>query len=309
MINYYYKNVRSKSLKKMDKYKPGSWVYVENPSDNEVEEIIKDFDLDPGHIDDARDEDEMPRMEREGDLTYIFTRYAHTDDDLHVAIAPLLFVIGSDLLLTISPRQFPRFDKFIDEKINFNTTQRTKLVLQILDQIVDKYETHLNNINRQIKAIRARLRVEEINNQDFVSFVLIEDELNEFMSALTPTNAILRRILLGKHIPLYADDEDIVEDLLLNNEQSIEQCRSSIKSIVNIREAYSTIMSNNLNRVIRILTVATVLISVPTLVASVYGMNVSLPFSDRPQIFLGIVILSLGLSLLLLAIFKAKKWL
>jgi magnesium transporter len=213
------------------------------------------------------------------------------------------------MLITISQRPFPRLDRFVSEQVQFTTTQRTKLMLLVLDQIVDQYEVYLNKIGRQIKSIRARLRVEEIRNQDFINFVQIEDELNEFMSALTPTNAILRRLLLGKHIPLFADDEDIVEDLLLNNEQSIEACRSSIKSIVNIREAYSTIMANNLNQVIRVLTIATVVISIPTLVASVFGMNVSLPFEGSIYAFSGIMGLALVVSLLLLVIFKHKRWL
>ncbi len=309
MIKYFYKNIRSKGLKELESYKTGAWVYVENPSDNDIKELIDKFELDPGHIEDARDADEMPRLEREGELVYIFTRYALTDDELHITTAPLLFIVGKDILITVSPRQFPRFSKFMDEKIEFATTQRTKLILQILFQIVDQYETHLNNIGRQIKSIRSRLRVEQIRNKDFINFVLIEDELNEFMSALTPTNGILRRILLGKHIPLYEDDKDIVEDLLLNNEQSIEACRSSIKSIVNIREAYSTIMANNLNQVIRILTVLTVVISVPTLIASIFGMNVELPYSENTAAFGGILLFALVLTALLLIVFKQRRWL
>ena len=309
MIRYLYKSIRSKELKEIDSYKPGSWIYVESPTDDEAAMLIEKFDLDPGHIDDARDEDEMPRLEREENLVYIFTRFAYTNDDLQVTTAPLLFVIGKEILMTISPRKIPRMEKFIEGKIDFSTTQRTKLVLQIMDQVVDQYEVFLNNIGRQIKTIRARLRVEEIRNSDFIQFVLIEDELNEFLSALTPTNAILRRLLLGKHIPLYAEDEDLVEDLLLNNEQAIEGCRSSLKSIVNIREAYSTIISNNLNQVIRILTVLTMLISVPMLVASIYGMNVALPFEKSPLAFSGIMTASLVLSIILLSVFRYKRWL
>ncbi len=151
--------------------------------------------------------------------------------------------------------------------------------------------------------------MEAINNKDFVDFVIIEDELNEFMTALTPMTPILKRLMLGKHFKLASDDRELVEDLLLNNEQSLAACRSSIKSIVNIREAYSTIMSNDLNRIIRILTVLTVLISVPTLIASVYGMNIELPFSDSSSAFVILMFVALFLSFVLLLYFKLKKWL
>lgn len=309
MIRYFYKNIRSKKLVELDDYKQGAWVYVENPNDAEIAMLVNKFKLDPGHIDDARDEDEMPRLEKEGELTYLFTRYANTKDDMQISTMPLLFIIGPDILITISLNTIPRLERFIEGKIDFTTTQRTKLVLQIMDQIVDQYEIYLNSVSRHIKNIHSRLRVEEIRNQDFVNFVLIEDELNEFLSALVPTNAIFRRLLLGKYVRLYESDQDIVEDLLLNNEQSIESCRSSLKTIVNIREAYSTIMSNNLNYVIRVLTVITAVIAIPTLISSIYGMNVDLPFDETKFAFFFVITFSLSVSILLLWIFRRKDWL
>ena len=309
MITYYYKNIRSKSLEKLEKYKPGAWVYVEAPTRDELKQLVDTFELDPGHVRDVLDDDEMPRLEKEDDKTYLFTRFAFTGDHLQITTTPLLMVMSEHVFISIAARPIPRIERFANEKIKFNTTQRTKLLLQILDQTVDQYEVFLNTISRQIKSIRARLRVEEIRNKDFVDFVQIEDELNEFLSALTPTNSILRRLLLGKHIKLYEEDEDIVEDLLLNNEQTIEGCRSSLKSVVNIREAYSTIMANNLNQIIRVLTVLTVVISIPTLIASIYGMNVDLPFDRNPTAFAFIMLFSFLISLMLILYFKKQKWL
>ena len=179
MITYYYKNIRSKSLSTLDEYKPGAWVCVENPNEDEIESLVKRFNLDAGHMEDAMDADEMPRLEREGDLTYIFVRYAYTNDDLELTTSPLLFVVGPDILITVALNSLPRLQRFTSGKIDFSTTQRTKLVLQILDQIVDQYEVFINNISRQIKLIRTRLRSHDVANQDFIDFVLIEDELNE----------------------------------------------------------------------------------------------------------------------------------
>lgn len=293
MINYYYRNLRSKHVSESADYRPGSWVCVQSPTPEEVEFLIERFKLDSGHLEDALDADEMPRLEKEGDLTYIFIRYAHTNEELELETAPLLFIVGPDLLITIALHNLPRLQRFLSGKVEFATTQRTKLVLQILHQTVDQYEVFINNIGRQIKLIRSRLRGHDISNQDFIDFVLIEDELNEFLSALEPTTAILRRLLLGRHIPLYAEDQDIVEDLLLNNQQSIEGCHANVKSIINIREAYSTISSNNLNRSMKMLTAATVLITLPNVVFGMYGMNIDLPFQDQPWAYPLIVGLSL----------------
>lgn len=307
MITYYYKNIRSKNLSTLDEYKSGSWICVENPTSDEIDQLVDRFKLDAGHMEDAMDADEMPRLEKEGELTYIFLRYAYTNNDLELTTAPLLFVVGPDLFITVALHSLPRLQRFTSGKVDFSTTQRTKLVLQVMDQIVDQYEVFINNISRQIKMIRSRLRAQDVGNTDFIDFVLIEDELNEFLSAMLPTTAILRRLMLGRHIPLFAEDQDIVEDLLLNNEQSIEGCRSNVKSIVNIREAYSTIASNNLNRTMKLLTAATVLLTLPNVFFGMYGMNVTLPFADESWAYYGVVITTFVAVIAVFVLARAKR--
>ncbi len=298
MITYYYKSEKDSELQTLPEFKPGSWVCVESPTEQELDFLVETFGLDAGHLEDATDPDEMPRLEKEEDSTYLFVRYAYTSDDLELTTAPLLFIIGKDAIITVAHGSLPRLQRFTSGKIDFATTQRTKLVLLILDQIVDQYEVFINNISRQIKIIRTRLRSHSVVNQDFVDFVVIEDELNEFLSAMLPTNSILRRLLIGRHIQLFEDDQDLVEDLLLNNEQSIEGCRSNVKSIVNIREAYSTIASNNLNRSMKILTAATVIIALPNVFYGMFGMNVTLPFQHEPWAYFAVV----GSTIVLMAV-------
>ncbi|MBL8160309.1 magnesium transporter CorA family protein [Candidatus Saccharibacteria bacterium] len=281
MIRYFYKNLRSKQVSELQEYQAGAWVYVEGPSEQEIDMLVREFKLDAGHIKDALDADEMPRLEKEGDTNYIFVRYAFTTEDIEITTAPLLFVVGPNTFITISTQPLPRLQRFVNGKIDFATTQRTKLVLQIMAQIADQYENFINNVGRQIKYMRVQLKQHDINNDDFVNFVMIEDELNEFLSALLPTTAILRRLLLGRHIPLFHEDQDIVEDLLLNNEQSIEACRSNIKTVASIRDAYSTIASNNLNRSMKWLTAATVAIALPNVFFGMYGMNIDLPMQTN----------------------------
>lgn len=308
MIKYYYRSKNS-STKQLDKFKTGCWINVVDPSQDEIEELATSLSLDEGLFIDATDEDEMPRMAREDGVVYLFLRFAYTNDQLQIETAPILFILSEKFLITVSRQKFLRLEKFTNDTIDYTSLKPTRLMLQILDQVDDEYESKLSGISRQIKTIRSRLRIEDIKNKDFIDFVLIEDVLNDFMSALTPMNSILKRMLLGKNLKLVGDNEDIVEDLMLNNEQSIEACKSTLKTIVNIRESYSTIMTNNLNRVIRLLTVLTVIISVPTLIASLYGMNVALPFEGSAKAFAGIMVISLLISLLLLIYFKVRKWL
>lgn len=296
MIRYYYKSLRTQQIQELKEAKRGTWVYVEAPSHKELEQLALKYKLELGHLEDAIDEDEMPRLEKEGDQSYIFVRFAYKNIDGVIATAPLLFIFAGDVLITITLVPLPVLDRFRSGRVEFATTQRAKLLLQALHLIVDQYDSYITSASKQIKMIRARLRGHEIRNQDFVDFVTIEDELNEFLAALQPTNATLRRLMLGRHVPLFEEDQDIIEDLLLNNEQSIEACSSNIKSIMNIRAAYSAISSNNLNRTIKLLTVATVLLAIPNVFFGMFGMNVGLPFQHQHwayEFVVGITVASL----------------
>jgi magnesium transporter len=302
MIKYYYKSLRSQQVQELADYKKGSWVYVEAPTPEEVAYIVERFQLDAGHVADSLDEDEMPRLEKEDDQSYIFVRYAYKNAEAELVTVPLLFVFSDELIITISLVHLPCLDTFLKGKIQFATTQRAKL-----HQIVEQYDAYINGTSKQIKLIRSRLRGHEISNQDFIDFVLIEDELNEFLAALQPTNATLRRLLRGRYIPLFEEDQDIIEDLLLNNEQSIEACNGNIKSIVNIREAYSSISSNNLNRTMKTLTGATVLITLPNVLFGMYGMNIGLPFQHQAWAYAVVLSASLFLCLLVFLVGRHRR--
>lgn len=307
MIKYYYKSLRTAEIKELDDYKRGAWVYVEAPEEEEVELLVQKFGLDQGILQDALDENEMPRLEKEGEISYIFVRFALINEEGELVTMPLLFVFGTELLLTVSLVRLPALAAFIQGKVDFATTQRAKLVLQVLNLVSEHYDNFISTTSKQIKLIRAHLRHHAISNRDFVDFVTIEDELNEFLSALIPTNATLRRLLLGRYMPLFEEDQDIVEDLLLNNEQSIEACNSNLKSVANIREAYGSISANNLNRTIKILTIATVMIAIPNLFFSMYGMNLDLPFQHRLWAFPALIIFSIFLLLGVINYGRKKK--
>ncbi len=246
----------------------------------------------------------MPRLEHEDGQSYIFVRYAHEGRG-EIDTAPLLIVFSKEHVITVSPVRVPVLDAFRRGRVASATTQRAKLVLLILAQVSDQYDMYINQTSRKIKAIRSRLRGQAINNQDLIDFVTIEDELNEFLASLLPNNATLRRLLVGRHIPLFEEDQDIVEDLLLSNEQSIEAIRSNLRSIANIRDAYSAISSNNLNRIITLLTIATILIALPNVFFGMYGMNVRLPFEHAKWAFEAIV--SINLIVIASVIFVVRK--
>jgi magnesium transporter len=306
MINYYFKSIRSEAVREIDEPKPGTWIHAESPTEDEIELLIKRFKIDSGQLQDALDEDEVPRLEREADQTYIFVRYAFKTQDGDMDTAPLLIMFDSERVITVSPAHLPAVDALLSGRTSFATTQRAKLILLILSHISEQYDLFISQTSRKVKAIRSRLRGQGISNQDLIDFVTIEDELNEFLSSLLPTNATLRRLLAGRQLPLFEEDQDIVEDLLLSNEQSIEASKSNLRSIANIREAYSAISSNNLNRIITVLTLATILVALPNVFFGMYGMNVHLPFENANWAFPAITGFN-ALLIIVIIIFVRKK--
>jgi len=307
MLKYYYRSIRSDKLEEREKFQKGVWVHAENPSKDEVATLINTHGLDEGLVKDALDEDEMPRLERDGELVYIYVRAAIALPEGAFDTLPLLIVYGPESIVTITLKKLPHFAPFFGGKYEFATTQRTRLMLQILHQIAEQYDKYITVTSKQIKSIRNRLRGHEIRNKDFVDFVTIEDEINEFLAALLPAAATLRRLKLGRSIELHEDDRDVIEDLELSITQSVETCRSNTKSIINIRQAYSSISSNNLNRSIKILTIATVMISLPNIFFSMYGMNISLPFAHVEWAFFGLIGVVAGVLLLAYVLLKRKR--
>jgi magnesium transporter len=305
MISYLYKSLRTE-LQEIDEYRRGACVYVVNPNDEEIADLIKRFELNEGHMEDALDEEEQPRLEREGEQVYIFLRFAYRKTSGEVDTTPMLIIFGDEYTILVSRHHVNALDPFLKGRMQFATTQRAKFVLQLLSVISNQYDSYINQTTKQIKSVRSRLRGSGITNTELVNFVNIEDELNEFLSALQPMNATLRRMLTGKHLPLHEEDQDIVEDLLLSNDQSIEGSKANLLSISNIRESYSAISANNLNRTIQLLTIATVALQIPNVVYALFGTNVPIPFADERAGFWFVMFVGL-LPLVLLVMFARKR--
>jgi magnesium transporter len=227
MIHYYHRTPKQPILETLKTYQAGCWTYAEAPNQAERDELAAEFKLDSGMLEDALDEDEQPRYETEDGTSYIFVRFAYRPvgaSNNEIETAPLLFVLGSKQLLTVTPVHLPAVDNFITGRLNANTTEPLELLLQILQHTSEQYDTYISGTSRQIKTIRSGLRGHGIANHHLIAFVAIEDELNEFLASLQPTNASLQKFLRGRARALNEDQHDAIQDIVLNNDQSIEAC-------------------------------------------------------------------------------------
>jgi len=305
MINYYQKMLKSLKLRKLKDFRVGSAVIAFNLQEDELKLLSSKFSLDYGLLNDALDPYEAPRMEIKKGLIYIFARFPRQrDNNEQIFTDPILLVVGQDFLLSVSQEE-PIFIKNLLKKNECFTTQRTKLLLEIINQTEYLYNNLLTTIHKKINYFS--FNIEKVKDKDIYSFLNFEVLLNEFLNALIPLRHILETMKQGKIIELYEEDREFIDDIKLLNDQLIERAKSGLSNLVNIRKSYEVITTNKLNRTMKLLTTITVVLALPTMIASFYGMNVHLPYADKHWIFgalMGAMILSIFVFLI---IFRRNK--
>jgi magnesium transporter len=304
MISYLRSTHYRPAIKQRDNLQPGTWIRSERPTTEEREQLI-DLGIDPDLMADALDPHEVPRVEMEAGWTYFITRLPDTDDDFNDYTTPVLFALGDQYIVTVSRDSLGRlWQPFIDN-IQAPTTQKTKLFMLMLEAISRQYQTRVASINRQMRAATSDIR--SLGSKDITTLTEYERKLNDYLDALQPTNTALEKILGGRLLPLYEDDRDLVEDISIEFEQLIARCVSLLRTITNLRDSYRAVMDTRLNETIRLLTVATLAFTVPTMIAGLFGMNVDIPGEHLPYIFWVVVGISLAISALLAFYFLRKK--
>lgn len=306
MITYYFRTLKDDTLKTVTDIRTGIWVHAVSPTDEEVEKLVSDFGLDADILRDARDFFEVPRLERSGTLAYFFTRYPYDEQVEHSDTAPLLIVVGESFVLTLAVRDVPQFAAILDGTIPVHTTQKAKFFIQIMDLLTRSFDSELVRLRKAVHKDRARLRT--IGPREIERLVEYETRLNSIVDSLIPTNSWLHQVTSGNFMQLYSEDVALMEDLMIANNQVVNSARSILKTIQNVRSATEAIMTSRLNNALRILTVLTILLTVPLVVASLYGMNVPLPWQESRFAFPAIVLIVCIVMGVLTLLFKTKKW-
>lgn len=307
MITHYFRTIKDTELKTIDAIRTGVWTHVSAPTDEEIAQIIKDYALDDAILEDARDFFEVPRLERSSGVMYFFTRYPFDEKHEDSGTAPLLIVMGESFVLTFALREVPQFKRFLEGKVDVITTQKAKFFIQIMDSITSSYEKELVRFRKSVQKDRARLR--NIGSREIERLVNFENDLNDIVSALVPTNSSLQQIMHGNFMQLYNEDVELMQDLMIANNQLMDSARSVLKNIQNIRTAAESILTHKLNTTIRTLTVLTILLTIPTIIASLYGMNVPLPLGHHPYAFWMVAAAIVTTVLVVVLLFKHHKWL
>jgi len=244
MITYYFRTVKDQSLQTLEQSRSGVWAHVVAPTETELTTLEQTYALDEGVMEDVTDFYEVPRLEINDGVVYLFTRYPLSSINEDTNTAPILFVLGPSYVVTIAQYDVPPIDALLAGDEPTYTTQKSKLFLQLMDAVTTAFDKELLRLRKQVHKDRIRLR--SIGTRDIERLVVNETKLNSMVDALVPTNAALQKILKSNYITFYTEDREMVEDEVIANDQVVNSARSVLKTIQNIRSATEAIMSSRL---------------------------------------------------------------
>ena len=311
MLEYYISDTDSK-LQKIDELKKGCWVNMVAPSEAEIKLISDRLDIPEDFIKDPLDDEERSRLEREDNHILIIVDFPYItyDDAGHpfYETLPIGLIVTDECFITISLIENPIITDFITKKMKgFFTYKKTRFALQILFNISSYYLRYLKQINRKTDDIEKELH-QSMKNEELYAFLSLEKSLVYFTTSLKSNKIVLQKLLRLNHLKMYEEDKDLLEDVIIENTQAIEMAETYHSILTSMMNTFASVISNNLNIVMKFLTSITIILSFPTIVASIYGMNVDLPFQNNPYAFIGVICVALLLSSITTIIFWKKRY-
>lgn len=286
----------------------GAWISVLGPTTEELDDLAEAYKLDRDLLTDAVDIYEAPRIEKDGNKVYVYTRYCYPEGR-EIATEPLLIIISPDNLITVMRTESDLLDPFTSGRVSIVTPQRAHLLVQIMEAVNISYRRQLIKVSKQILRTRAQLRQSQISNRAFVGIIELEEDLNEFVAALQPQGILLAALSSTKYLRLDETDKEMLEDLQLGTNELIELTKSRLRTLTNIRQAYDAIATNNLNNTFKRLTSIAIFLTIPTIIGGLFGMNVPIPFQHHQHAFSYVMGLIIVITAATVWLFHKKRWL
>lgn len=313
MIRYYTK--KDQKLISLEKEDQAAWINISPPFEHgELEDFANDHDIPLDFLVDSLDVDERSRYEREENANLILVNTPLLNEDMkeNEAIyytAPVGIIIIEEKIVTISSRENPILDKFLEDRVkNFNPNDAKLFVLQIFEQNVFRFLECLKKLNLKRNLIEQEL-YHSSRNKELQQLLRIEKSLVYFVNSLS-ANELLKLKMKRTDLLQIRDLEfhsDLFEDVIIDNGQALEMSNVHTNILSGTMETYASIVSNNMNAFINRLTIITIVLMVPTLVYSFYGMNVKLPGADSPYTFIWIIIISVVFVSVLLIFMRRNQ--
>ena len=303
MLKIYSTDVETNQLQEIKEFKKGSWINLVNPSENEIKKVCESINIQEDFIRDALDYEEKARIDsEEDDNTILFVLDVPIiekgeDNDIYTTMPLGMIVVRDDFFITVSLRKNKVIEDFEKRKIrNFQTYKKTRFIFQIFYLNSSYYLTYLKQINKETEIAEYILK-NSMKNKELLKLLSLEKGLVYFATSLKSNEMVMEKTMRGKIVKLYEDDEDILEDAIIENRQAIEMAQIYTNILNGTMDAYASIISNNLNGVMKFLTSITIVLAIPTMISSFWGMNVKLPFENSNLGFIIMVAIAVALTL------------
>ena len=304
-----YKTVKGK-LAEQKRFTTGAWIHAVDPSEAEIEQLLK-WGVPRDGINSALDINELARVEKEGGATFIIIRvpfFLGDQMDIPYTTIPLGVITSSKWIVTICRQSTELMRESRKSKEHpLHTKKHNTFILHILYNTAKLYLLHLNSINAIVDNLEDRLS-ESIRNKELFQLLKYQKSLTFFSTALKTNSLMIERLQRLKLFQKYEEDQDLLDDVLTENLQAMEMTNISGNILSQMMDAFASMISNNQNNVIKVLTSVTIIMSMPVIVASIFGMNVQLPFQDHPNAIWFTLGTSLFLAIVAALIFRKKDW-
>lgn len=302
MVEMYQTDLKTNEMKKTTQYEKGNWINMIAPTESEIKNICEKVQIQEDFIRYALDSEEKARIDVEDeDNTILFIvdvpiREKEGDNMIYSTMPIGIIFVRDDYFITVSLKQNPIIQDITKGKMkNIITYKKSRFLLQLLYANSSLYLTLLKKINKETEIAESVLK-DSMKNKELLKLLSLEKSLVYFTTSLKSNEVVMEKTMRGKIIKLYEEDEDILEDAIIENKQAIEMAKIYSDILNGTMDAYASIISNNLNRVMKYLTSITIILAIPTMVASYWGMNVPVPLQDNswgfPIIFLFSIIIA-----------------
>ncbi len=282
------------------------WINVISPTEEDIFKLKTIIDVPEETLLSLKDIDEIPVIEQNGKYTFIIIRtpYNNLDNELEYYTVPLGIFILENFVVTICYYENDTLTKLKSQRFPFRKTQ---LAFRLLLVSARLYLTYLKEINKKMYAIELELEKSQ-KNRIIMQLLEIEKSLVYFNTSLKSNEILIERIAKDSILIKTNEDKALIEDVMDENKQAIEMTNIYSDILSNTLDAFASLISNNLNIVMKLLASITIVLSLPTLVASVYGMNIELPFQHSPQAFSIVMTFSFLLSIICVVLFWKKNF-
>jgi magnesium transporter len=289
----------------------GSWINVVDPTTQDRDWLLSNAAIVEEYLTEALDLDEQSRVEKEDDALIILLRIPHfrgIDSDQPFTTIPMLIVVTEWNFYTVCKEENIIIQEFIKERIKgFSTAKKNTFLLQIMFKTASKFLMHLRMIGKIVEKLEDELE-NSLQNRELMELLKYEKALIYYTTALKSNDAMMSRLRRMRLFNTFEEDDDLLEEVLIENAQAIEMTNITQQIISQMTNAYSAIINNNVNYVIKFLTIVTICISIPTLVASFYGMNIHLPGENSANVIYYVIGVSLVFIAATVLYFRKKKW-